>query len=265
MTRLASRSGPSRPIPSWAITLLAMAVVAAAWVGATNGGFVRDLFLPSPADLWSGLQELFDEGYKGRSLGEHIGMSLLRVGAGFVTGAVVGTLLGLGMGTVRWLDAAAAPFIEFLRPLPQLAYLVLLIVWLGIGESSKITMLFLAALPVSAVAARDGVRNVPPERIRAAQALGASPWQVFVHVIAPSALPEILTGARLAAGIVYGTLIAAEIIAGSNGIGWMILDAGRFLRSDYVFAGILIIGLAGLVIDRILLLIERRVVHWAGR
>lgn len=255
----------SRGVPAWIVTLLAMAAVLAMWVGATSGGLVRDLFLPGPADLWSGMQELIEEGYKGRSLLEHIGMSLLRVCAGFVTGAIVGTLLGLGMGSVRWLDAVASPFIEFLRPLPQLAYLVLLIVWLGIGESSKITMLFLAALPVSAIAARDGVRNVAPERIRAAQALGATRWQIFVHVIGPSALPEILTGARLAAGIVYGTLIAAEIIAGSNGIGWMILDAGRFLRSDYVFSGILIIGLAGLAIDLLLLFTERRVVHWAGR
>ena len=242
-----------------------MAVVMAAWVGATSGGLVRDLFLPGPADLWSGLQELLQEGYKGRSMLEHVGISLMRVGAGFVTGALVGTALGLGMGALRPLDAAASPFIEFLRPLPQLAYLVLLIVWLGIGESSKITMLFLAALPVSAIAARDGVRNVAPERVRAAQSLGATRWQVFRHVIVPSALPEVLTGARLAAGIVYSTLIAAEIIAGANGIGWMILDAGRFLRSDYVFAGILIIGLAGLAIDRLLLWTERRVVHWAGR
>lgn len=255
----------SRGVPAWVVTLLAMAAVLAMWVGATSGGFVRDLFLPGPADLWSGMQELIEEGYKGRSLLEHIGTSLLRVCAGFVTGAIVGTLLGLGMGSVRWLDAVTSPFIEFLRPLPQLAYLVLLIVWLGIGESSKITMLFLAALPVSAIAARDGVRNVAPERICAAQALGATQWQIFVHVIGPSALPEILTGARLAAGIVYGTLIAAEIIAGSNGIGWMILDAGRFLRSDYVFSGILIIGLAGLAIDLLLLFTERRVVHWAGR
>ena len=252
-------------LPSWAITALSVALLLAAWVGATNGGLVRDLFLPGPADLWAGFEELLEDGYKGRTLLEHLGMSLLRVGAGFLTGALAGTALGLAMGYSARLDAAAAPFIEFLRPLPQLAYLVLLIVWLGIGEASKITMLFLAALPVAAVAARDGVRNAPPERLQAALALGASRWQVFRHVVAPSALPEILTGARLALGIVYGTLIAAEIIAGSSGIGWMILDAGRFLRSDYTFVGIVAIGLAGVAIDRLLLLLERRVVHWAGR
>ncbi len=244
---------------------MSMAVVAALWVGVTSGGLVRDLFLPGPADVWDGFVELVQDGYKGHPLAEHIGISLFRVLAGFISGAAVGTLLGLGMGYVPKLNAVASPFVEFLRPLPQLAYLVLLIIWLGIGETSKITMLFLAALPVSAIAARDGVANVPPERVRVALALGAGQWQVFRHVIMPSALPEILVGARLAAGIVYGTLIAAEIIAGSDGIGWMILDAGRFLRSDYVFAGIAIIGLAGLAIDRLLVLLERRAVHWAGR
>jgi taurine transport system permease protein len=260
-----TRRTATRRVPTWLITALSMAAIGAIWFAVTNGGLVRDLFLPSPQDTWSGFQDLLANGYKGRSLPEHIGMSLMRVGAGFLTGAIAGTALGLAMGAAPAIDAIFAPFIEFLRPLPQLAYLVLLIVWLGIGETSKITMLFLAALPVSAVAARDGVRNVAPERIRAARALGANRWQVFRYVIAPSALPEILTGARLAAGIVYGTLIAAEIIAGSSGIGWMILDAGRFLRSDYVFAGIIIIGLAGLAIDRVLVWIERRVVHWAGR
>ena len=254
-----------RRIPGFAVTALSVALVLGAWVTVTTQGLIRDLFLPSPRDLWMGFEELMEEGYKGRTMAEHLGMSLLRVGAGFLTGALAGTVLGLAMGTSRRLDAAAAPFVEFLRPLPQLAYLVLLIVWLGIGESSKITMLFLAALPVAAVAARDGVRNIPAERIRMAQSLGASRGQIFRHVVAPSALPEILTGARLALGIVYGTLIAAEIIAGSNGIGWMILDAGRFLRSDYAFVGILVIGLTGILIDRLLLLLERRVVHWAGR
>jgi taurine transport system permease protein len=238
-----------RAVPGWAITLLSMAVLVAIWVGITSGGLVRDLFLPGPSDLWDGFMELVDDGYKGRPLLLHIGMSLFRVLTGFLTGAAAGTLLGLGMGYWPKLNALSAPFVEFLRPLPQLAYLVLLIIWLGIGETSKITMLFLAALPVSAIAARDG----------------ASQWQVFLHVIMPSALPEILVGARLAAGIVYGTLIAAEIIAGSSGIGWMIMDAGRFLRSDYVFSGIVMIGVAGITIDRLLLLLERRAVHWAGR
>ena len=141
----------------------------------TSSGLVRDLFLPGPADVWSGFLELLDDGYRGSPLLLHIGMSLYRVGAGFVGGALVGTALGLGMGYTPALNAIARPFIEFLRPLPQLAYLVLLIVWLGIGESSKITMLFLAALPVSAIAARDGVANVPPERVQVARALGANP------------------------------------------------------------------------------------------
>lgn len=254
-----------RTLPSWAIMLASILLAGLLWVGLTEGGLVRDLFLPGPGDLWSGASELFEEGYKGRPLLEHAGISLFRVATGFLTGALVGTALGLGMGYLPRLNALAAPFVEFLRPLPQLAYLILLIVWLGIGETSKITMLFLAALPVSAIAARDGVANVPPERIRVALALGASRWQVFRFVLMPSALPEIMVGARLAAGIVYGTLIAAEIIAGSSGIGWMILDAGRFLRSDYVFAGIGMIGLTGIAIDRALLLLERRVVHWAGR
>ncbi len=254
-----------RALPSWCIAALSLAAVGAIWTAVTGLGLVRDLFLPGPLDVWSGLRELVDDGYRGRPLLLHVGMSLTRVAAGFLTGAAAGTLLGLGMGWSRRIDAVAAPFVEFLRPLPQLAYLILLIVWLGIGETSKITMLFLAALPVSAVAARAGVANVPVDRLRAARSLGASPAQLFLHVIVPSALPEILIGARLAAGVVYSTLIAAEIIAGSSGVGWMILDAGRFLRSDYVFAGIFMIGLTGVAIDRLLLLLERRAVHWAGR
>lgn len=249
----------------WAATTLSVVVLGAVWVALTWNGAVSDLFLPGPDLLWNALVDLLEDGYKSRPLWEHIGDSLVRVLAGFGAGALVGTLLGLAMGYLPTVDALCTPFIEFLRPLPQLAYLVLLIIWLGIGETSKITLLFLAALPVSAVAARDGVRNVSAVRLSVARSLGANSWQVFRYVVFPSALAEILAGARLAIGIVYGTLIAAEIIAGSTGIGWMILDAGRFLRSDYVFVGILIIGLTGVALDRILLALELRVVHWAGK
>lgn len=246
-------------------TALSAAVLIAAWLVATCGGFVRDLFLPPPGELWDGFLDLLTDGYRNRTLLEHLQASLWRVFAGFVTGAAVGTLLGLAMGYWRGVEALFAPFIEFLRPLPQLAYLMLLIIWFGIGETSKIILLFLAALPVSAVAARDGVRNVSAQRIHAARSLGASEWQIFRHVVLPSALPEIFTGARIGVGVVYGTLIAAEIIAGSSGLGWMILDAGRFLRSDYVFVGILLIGLMGVALNRALVVLETRLVHWAGR
>jgi taurine transport system permease protein len=254
---------------TWPWTLLSLAVLAGTWVLLTwpfaDGPFVQDLFLPGPPELWDGFVDLVTTGYKGHSLLAHIGFSLERVLLGFATGALAGTLLGLLMGVLPRLDALVDPFIEFLRPLPQLGYLVLLIVWFGIGETSRIVLLFLAALPVAAVAARSGVRNVSRQRIQVARSLGASEWHIFRHVIFPSALEEIFTGARLAIGIVYGTLIAAEIIAGSTGIGWMILDAGRFLRSDYVFVGIALIGLLGLALDRLLLAVQARTVHWSGK
>jgi taurine transport system permease protein len=248
-----------------AVSLASLALILGTWTLVTTRGWVSDMFLPGPDLLWSGFVDLAQNGYKGRPLWLHVLMSLERVLAGFLTGAIVGTALGLAMGRSARLAALCDPFVEFLRPLPQLAYLVLLIVWFGIGETSKIILLFLTALPVAAVAARDGVRAVSTERLQAARSLGANEWQIFRHVILPSAMPEIVTGARLAAGIVYATLIASEIIAGTNGIGWMILDAGRFLRSDYVFVGIIIIAVLGLLLDRLLVQIERRLVHWAGK
>jgi taurine transport system permease protein len=249
----------------WPWRIGTLVVLATAWVAATASGVVPAVFLPSPADLWDAAVDLVVNGYKDRSLLDHIGFSLMRVACGFVAGALVGTALGLAMGWRRSIDALFAPFIEFLRPLPQLAYLLLLIIWLGIGEAPKIVLLFLAALPVAAVAARDGVRRAEFTRMATARSLGASEWQVFRYVVLPSALPDILIGARLALGIVYGTLIAAEIIAGSTGLGWLIVDAGRFLRSEQVFVGVLIIGLMGVGLDRLLVLAEHRIVHWAGR
>jgi taurine transport system permease protein len=245
--------------------LISLGLIVGLWTLAAQLDWVSDLFLPGPGEVWSALLDLLQNGYKSRPIWVHAGLSLERVFGGFVTGAVVGTLLGLAMGYYRKVEALFSPFIEFLRPLPQLSYLVLLIVWFGIGELPQILLLFLTALPVSAVAAMDGVKGTSVQRLQVARTLGASEWQIFRHVVLPSALPEIFTGARLAIGVVYATLIAAEIIAGSTGLGWMILDAGRFLRSDYVFVGIILIGLMGLALDRLLLATERRVVHWAGK
>ncbi len=259
---MATRS--PRPLV-WPYTVLSVATLLGAWTLVTVEGWVSPLFMPTPLAVWRGFFDLADSGYNGVPLGWDVTISLVRVFAGFGVGAVCGSLLGLAMGTWKGLDAVADPFIEFLRPLPQLGYLVLLIIWFGIGETSKIMLLFLTALPVTAVAARDGVRGVPEQRVQAARALGASSHQIFWFVILPAALPEIFIGLRLAIGLVYATLIAAEILAGSDGIGWMVFNAGRFLRADYVFVGVILIGLMGVALDRALVLAERRIVHWAGR
>ncbi len=255
-----------RPAPmAWPFTLLSLVVLFGAWTFVTTEGLVSPLFMPTPLGVWRGFWDLADSGYNGVSLGWDIAISLIRVLVGFGIGAICGILLGLAMGSWETTNAAAEPFIEFLRPLPQLGYLVLLIIWFGIGETSKIMLLFLTALPVTAIAARDGVRGASLQRLQAAQMLGASPRQIFWHVTLPAALPEIFIGMRLAIGLVYATLIAAEILAGSDGIGWMVFNAGRFLRSDFVFVGVIIIGLMGVALDRILVLAETGLVHWAGK
>lgn len=251
--------------PAWPWTLLSLVLLLGLWTLVTMEGWVSALFMPTPLSVWRGFLDLVDSGYNGVSLGWDIAISLMRVFAGFGLGAISGILLGLAMGSWEAANEVAEPFIEFLRPLPQLGYLVLLIIWFGIGETSKIMLLFLTALPVTAVAARDGVRGASLQRLQAAQMLGASPRQIFWHVTLPEALPEIFIGMRLAIGLVYATLIAAEILAGSDGIGWMVFNAGRFLRSDFVFVGVIIIGLMGVALDRALVLAETGLVHWAGK
>lgn len=254
--------GRARPL---GYTLASLLLLLGLWTFVTEQGLVSPLFMPSPAGVWRGFLDLATSGYNGVALGWDISISLFRVLVGFGIGAVAGTALGLAMGTWEITNAIADPFVEFLRPLPQLGYLVLLIIWFGIGETSKIMLLFLTALPVTAIAARDGVRGVSLQRVQAARMLGAKPRQIFCYVMFPAALPEIFIGLRLAIGLVYATLIAAEILAGSDGIGWMVFNAGRFLRSDYVFVGVIIIGLMGVALDRILVLAERRVVHWVEK
>ena len=259
------RTAVSRAIGDRWITLLVFVALFAAWQLTTASGAVPEVVLPTPEATWAGFWDLVNNSYHGWTLAGHARLSLERVSLGFLTGSIAGTLLGLAMGYDRRIREFFGPLIEFFRQLPQLAYLVLLVVWFGIGDEAQITLLFLTALPVASVAAMDGVASTSVLRLQAARSLGANGWQVFRYVIFPSTLLEIFTGARLAIGVVYATVIAAEMIGGSAGLGWMILDAGELLRSDYVVVGIILLGILGLMLDRLIVAIERRVVHWAGR
>jgi taurine transport system permease protein len=221
--------------------------------------------VPHPLSVWQAFVDIATDGYRGGTLLHHLLDSLHRVLAGFSLAVVTAVPLGLAIGYSSKVQAVFDPLIEFYRPLPPLAYYTLLVVWLGIENESKIALLYLAAFPPLSVSAMAGVRGVAAERVQGARCLGASRWQVFRYVVFPSCLPDIFTGMRVSIGFTYTTLVAAEMVAATSGIGWMVLDASKFLRSDVIFMGNIVMGLTGIALDRIIRIAERRLVPWRGK
>jgi taurine transport system permease protein len=228
------------------------------------------VLLPSPGAVWDALIRTSTThdgvvGYQGHYLWEHLAISLGRIGLGSVLGVAAGLAVGLVMGMLPWARVIVEPWVAFLRVLPPLAYFSLLIIWFGIDESPKIWLLAIAAMPPVAVATTAAVVGAPATLVEAARAMGARGWQITSTVVLPSALPEIATGVRLAVGIAYSSLVAAETVNGLPGLGGMIRDAQTYLQSDVVILGLFAIGLSGLLIDGCLRAIERRLVPWRGR
>ncbi len=247
------------------ITVAVAATLLLAWQLVAASGIVPPYFIPTPRQTWLTFLDILANGYRGHSLVEHLRASLTRVLLAFGAGALIGVPLGLAIGNSKRVAAVFNPLIEFYRPLPPLAYYTLLVIWLGIEDTSKIALLFLAALPPVVIASAAGVRAVREDYINGARSLGASRGQVFRHVILPACLPDIFTGMRVSIGFTYTTLVAAEMVAGVNGIGWMVLDASKFLRSDVIFVGIILMGVTGVLLDWAVRALERATVPWRGR
>ena len=233
-------------------------------LGYTPRGWVNPLFFPSPQSVWTAFVDVWQNGYKGRPLIQHIWASMQRVVIALVMALATAVPLGLASGYFKLVQALLDPFIEFYRPLPPLAYYTLLVIWLGIEDESKIALLYLAGFAPLYIAMVSGVRRVPRDRIHAALSLGSSQWQVFTQIIFPSCLPELFTGLRTALGFMYTTLVAAEMVAAVSGIGWMVLDASKFLRSDIIFVGILIMGIIAIALDLGLRWLQNRYLPWIG-
>jgi taurine transport system permease protein len=223
------------------------------------------VYLPPPEAVVARFWEISTEGYRGFSLWEHLGYSLFRVIGGFFFGALIGIPLGYAMGLNGWFRGWFDPIVEFMRPVPPLALIPLVIIWFGIGETGKIILLFLAALWIMAIAARSGVSGVRITKVHAAYSLGASKWQIMRHVIIPNSLPDIFTGARVAMGVCWGTVVAAELVAASQGAGMMIMVASKFTLTDIVIMGIILIGVIGFGIDMLMRAAERALVPWKGK
>lgn len=229
------------------------------------GWRMEAIWLPPPEAVAQRFWEIARDGYRNSSLWAHLGYSLFRVVTGFLLGALAGVPLGYAMGLSGWFRGWFDPIVEFMRPVPPLALIPLVIIWAGIGETGKIVLLFLASLWIMAIAARSGVSGVRLSKVHAAYSLGASRWQVLRHVIVPNSLPDIFTGARVAMGVCWGTVVAAELVAANQGAGMMIMTASKFQQTDVVLMGIVLIGVIGFGIDLLMRLAERRLVPWKGR
>lgn len=252
------------------LPLLSVLVFFAVWQVVASAGIWNQTFVPYPSTVWRAFVDVSTthdgvRGYAGYLLYEHLYMTLRRVLAGVVIGVVFGVLLGLLMGSVGWLRSVLEPWLTFLRALPPLAYFFLLVIWLGIDEAPKITLLALAALPPAAVATTAAVVAAPVGLQEAARALGATRAQVIRDVVVPAALPETFTGIRLAVGMAYSSVVAAELFNGIPGIGGLVKDASNYNNTPVVLVGIFAIGFSGLVIDGLLRALERRLAPWIGK
>jgi taurine transport system permease protein len=269
-----SRARPTKPgeiygVPGHGNTLwlsaLSIAFFLFIWWLVTFMGWVKPLFVPAPMVIVSKFLSIWDTGFTGTPFLEHVAISTARVFGAFLLACVVGIPLGLAMGMSPVMRGLFDPPIEFYRPIPPLAYLPLMIIWFGIGETSKILLIFLSVFAPVVLGARSGVKSSAIEQIHAAYSFGASRWQVLRYVIMPSAMPEILTAMRIGIGFGWTTLVAAEMVASTKGLGYMVLSASQFLQTPVVIMGIFVIAAIAFAFDLLMRFIERRLVPWKGQ
>lgn len=254
--------------PLWSartVSVVTIGVLMLAWAIAAELTLVSPVFLPSPLAVAQNFVSVAQNGFVDATLLQHLAASLGRVFAALMVALAVGIPVGIAIGVSVIGRGIFDPILEFLRPIPPLAYLPLVIIWFGIGEPSKILVIAIAMIAPIALSAAAGVRGVSRERVNAARALGASRAQVIRHVILPSALPSILTGLRIALGAGWTTLVAAELIAATRGLGFMIQSAAQFLVTDVVIMGIFVIAGVAFVLEFAIRRLEAVLVPWAGR
>ncbi len=264
-------SEPAAPAPTspqfdWIrlVPLATVVLILALWSLASSQGWVSKVFLPSPLTVLKSAYQVSVSGFADSTLLEHLLASLGRVFGALAASIVVAVPIGAIIASSRIGRGIFDPIVEFLRPLPPLAYLPLIIIWFGIGEASKVLVIGLAMAPPIIIATAAGVRSVSRDRLNAARSLGATRLQLLRFVVLPSALPSIVTGIRIALGAGWSTLVAAELVAASRGLGFMIQSAATFLGTDVVILGIAVIGIVAILFELLMRALEKRFVPWSN-
>lgn len=235
------------------------------WIAVTATGLVDNRTLPSPMELVSHAWKLMVDGYRGAPLWEHVLISVRRTAIGFLLAILAGVPLGLAMGRFRRAGEILGPIFSLLRPIPPIAFIPLAVLYLGLGEASKIVLIFLAPFMFIVLNSEAGVRSVSINWIRAGEMLGYSKRQLFTHVILPGSLPSVMVGVRTGAAVSWALVVAAELISAQAGIGYMVASAGSFFDLKTIYVGIIVIGLIGFLLDIGVRAIEKRLLHWQGR
>lgn len=243
--------------PNW-VSIVSILCLLAIWELICQSGVVSSLFLPAPTSIISALIQMIADG----EIGVSLAASLYRILAGFFIGSLVGLVVGLVTGTSALMDKIGTPIVNAIYPIPKIALLPLFILWLGIGELSKVTIIALGVFFPVAMNTYSGVKNVDTLLLKVAASFNASWWMTMKSVVLPNALPMIFAGLRLAAGTSLLLLVAAEMIAAQVGIGALILHYGDLMITDRLMAGVIVLSLLGLVFNLILQFLERKAIPW---
>ena len=238
-------------------TGLSLAILAT-WQGLFHLGYLNPVLLPPPSHVVLAFWELLKSG----ALPRHIGISILRVLEGFAIAAVLGLGLGVAIGLSRTLDRWSDLLIQVIKPIPPIAWIPLAILWFGIGEQSKVYIIFLGAFFPIIINTIDGIRQTDHKFVEVARILAVPRFKFVRQVVLPGALPAIMTGLRVGLMVAWMCVVAAELIAASSGIGYLIMDARQLSQSDVVLVGMITIGIIGKLMDSLIKRLEKRLIRW---
>jgi NitT/TauT family transport system permease protein len=241
-----------------AFAVLGFCAVLAVWLGLAESGWFNKVFLPRPQDVAQRFYTWLVED----DLLKDVSISIYRVMGGFMLAVIVALPLGLMIGTFRPVQAFFGPVMEFARYLPAVAFVPLVMLWVGIDEGSKVAIIWIGTFFQMVLMISEDVHRVPMAQIEAAQTMGATREEIITKVILKSALPSIMDSLRVTMGWAWTYLVVAELVAANSGLGYAILKAQRFLQTDKIFAGILLIGLIGLVMDQLFRWVHRQRFPW---
>lgn len=234
------------------------AILLAVWQILSGMGYIKQLILPPPSQVAAAFWALLKSG----AMARHVGISVLRVLEGFAIASLLGLALGVAIGLSRTLDHLTDLLIQVIKPIPPIAWIPLAILWFGIGEQSKVYIIFLGAFFPIIINTIDGIRQTDHKFVEVARILAVPRIRFVRQVVLPGALPAIMTGLRVGLMVAWMCVVAAELIAASSGIGYLIMDARQLSQSDVVLVGMITIGVIGKLMDSLIKRLERRLIGW---